>query len=163
MSREHGDDPIEQLAHDHGHLGALVQTAAASLARMERADEMSDASIDELVHAVESLRDALLLHFSREEEGLFPFVEAHVPSLRTQVADLLADHDAVIARASALIQAAGQASGTGVGYALCLSTYDRFVEIYAAHAQSEQTLLRAVDAALDAEAREALRALLKAI
>ena len=163
MSREQGDDPIEQLTHDHGHLGALVQSAAVVLARMERAEEMSDESIDELVHAVESLRDALLVHFSREEEGLFPFVEAHVPTLRAQVAQLLADHDAVVARASALIQAAGQAVGTGVGYALCISTYDRFVDVYAAHAQAEQALLRSVDSALDAEARKALRTLLEAI
>ena len=98
-------DPIEQLTHDHGHLSALVQAAAALLVRMERVEEMSEEASDE-------------------------------PEL---------------------------AAGTGVGYALCVSTYDRFVEVYAAHAQSEQTLLRAVDAALDADARAALRALLQAI
>jgi hemerythrin-like domain-containing protein len=161
--RDHGNDPIEQLTHDHGQLGALVQVAAASLARMERSEEMSEEAIDELVHAVESLRDALLVHFAREEEGLFPFVDAHVPGLRAQVAGLLADHDAVIARTAELIKAASQAVGTGVGYALCVSSYDRFVEVYASHAQAEQALLRAVDAALDAEARHALRALLEAI
>ena len=158
-----GEDPIEQLTHDHGHLSSLVQMAAVVLVRMEHAEEMSDAAIDELVHAVESLRDALLVHFAREEEGLFPFVDARVPALRAQVAELLADHDAVLARTSELIRAAGLAEGTGVGFALCLSTYDRFVEVYAAHAQAEQALLRAVDAALDAEARKALRALLEAI
>jgi iron-sulfur cluster repair protein YtfE (RIC family) len=163
MSDDPGNDPIEQLTHDHGHLGSLVQAAAVTLARMERAEEMSEEAIDELVHAVESLRDALLLHFAREEEGLFPFVDAHVPALRPQVAGLLADHDAVLARTSELIKAAGQAVGTGVGYALCVSSYDRFVEIYAAHAQAEQALLRAVDDALDTAARTALRALLEAI
>ncbi len=156
-------DPIEQLTHDHGHLSALVQAAAAMLVRMERAEEMSEEAIDELVHAVESLRDALLSHFAREEEGLFPFVDTKVPALAPQVAELLADHDAVIARTAELIGAAELAAGTGVGYALCVSTYDRFVEVYAAHAQSEQTLLRAVDAALDADARAALRALLQAV
>ena len=80
-----------------------------------------------------------------------------------EVAELLADHDAVIAGASELIRAAGQAAGTGVGYALCLSSYERFVEVYAAHSQSEQALLRSVDAVLDADARQALRALLEAI
>jgi len=163
MSKTAGSDPIEQLTHDHGHLSVLVQAAAATLVRMERAEEMSEEAIDELVHAVETLRDSLLHHFSREEEGLFPFVNTHVPALSAQVAELLADHDAVIARTSDLIRAAGQAVGTGVGYALCVSTYDRFVEVYAAHAQSEQTLLRAVDAALDKSARATLRVLLEAI
>ncbi|HSO32643.1 MAG TPA: hemerythrin domain-containing protein [Labilithrix sp.] len=163
MSREPDTDPIEQLTHDHGQLSALAQTAAGALARMERAEEMSEEALDELVHAVESLRDSLLAHFAREEEGLFPFVDAQVPALAPQVAGLLADHDAVIARTDDLIRAAGQAASTGVGYALCVSTYDRFVEVYAGHAQAEQALLRAVDAALDAEARKALRALLQAI
>lgn len=163
MTKVAGSDPIEQLTHDHGQLSALVQAASTTLIRMERAEEMTDEAIDELVHAVESLRDALLLHFSREEEGLFPFVNAHVPALSAQVADLLADHDAVISKTNDLIRAAGQAVATGVGYALCVSSYDRFVEIYASHAQSEQTLLRAVDAALDQNARVELRALLEAI
>jgi hemerythrin-like domain-containing protein len=162
-SKELRSDPIEQLTHDHGQLGVLVQVAASSLARMERGEGMSEEAIDELVHAVESLRDALLVHFAREEEGLFPFVDAHVPALGPQVAALLADHDAVIARAGELIQAAGQAVGTGVGYALCVSSYERFVEIYAGHAQAEQALLRSVDAVLDAEARQELRVLLEAI
>jgi hemerythrin-like domain-containing protein len=162
-SKEHGNDPIEQLTHDHGQLGAFVQVAAVSLARMEREGRMSEESVDELVHAVESLRDALLVHFAREEEGLFPFVDAHVPALRGQVAELLSDHDAVIARTAELIQAAGRVVGTGVGYALCVSSYDRFVEVYAAHAKAEQALLRGVDEALDAEARQELRILLEAI
>lgn len=163
MSSTEQSDPIEQLTHDHGHLSELVQSAAALLARMERAEEMSEGAIDELVHAVETLRDALLSHFAREEEGLFPFVDQKVPALGPQVAALLADHDAVLARTADLMGAAEQAAASGVGYALCVSTYDRFVEVYAAHAQSEQALLRAVDAALDAEARSVLRALLEAI
>ncbi len=163
MNSTEQSDPIEQLTHDHGHLSELVQAVATLLARMEHAEEMSEGAFDELVHAVEILRDALLSHFAREEEGLFPFVDHEVPALAPQVAALLADHDAVIARAADLIRAAERAAAAGVGYALCVSTYDRFVEIYAAHAQSEQALLRAVDAALDAAARAALRALLRAI
>lgn len=156
-------DPIEQLTHDHGHLGALVQAVAGALARIEQADELSEGAIDELVHGAETLRVALLEHFAREEEGLFPFVDKQVPALRPQVAGLLADHDAVIARTGDLIRAAEHTAGTGVGYAQCVSSYDRFVEVYAGHAQSEQALLRAVDAALGAEARAALRALLAAV
>jgi len=162
MTSKDQSDPIKELTHDHGHLSELVQAAAALLARMERAEDMSEGAIDELVHAVEILRDGLLSHFAREEEGLFPFVDAKVPTLGPQVAELLADHDAVIARTAELLRAAELAAGTGVGYALCVSTYDRFVEVYAAHAQSEQALLRAVDAALDVDARTALRALLAA-
>jgi hemerythrin-like domain-containing protein len=158
---EPASDPIEQLTHDHGHLSMLVQRAASSLAHMERAEEMSEEALDELVHAVESLHESLLGHFAIEEEGLFPFVEAHVPALTAQVSRLLVDHDAVVAAARDLITAAGQAAGTGVGYALCVSTYDRFVEVYAGHAQAEQALLRSVDAALDVDARKALRALLE--
>ena len=156
-------DPIEQFTHDHGHLGSLVQTVASTLARTERAAEMSEAVIDELVHSVELLRDSLLAHFAREEEGLFPFIEANVPALASRVSQLLADHDAVIQRATELIRTVSAAEQAQVGHASCVTAYDRFVEVYAGHHQAEQSLLVAVDAALDESHRKELRGLLEAI
>lgn len=148
-------DPIQKLTHDHGHLGSLVQSVATLLARREQDDA------DELVHAVETLRDELLEHFAREEEGLFPFIEANVPSLAKRVAQLLADHDAVIERTKDLIATMGRAEQ--VGHAACVAAYDRFVEVYAGHHQAEQSLFSACDAALDQAHRRELRSLLEAI
>lgn len=163
MRREPESDPIDQLTHDHGHLGALVHVVAGAVTRLQSAEGTSDEPIDELVHAVESLRDTLLLHFSREEEGLFPFVDAQVPGLTRQVADLLGDHDRVIDGAAELIRTAERTVGRPTDVAVCVAAYERFVEVYAAHAQAEQALLRAVDDVLDAAGRRALRALLEAI
>ena len=159
MSTDHATDPIEQFTHDHGHLGSLVQSVATTLSRRE----LSEAVIDELVHAAELLRDSLLSHFAREEEGLFPFIEANVPALSARVSQLLADHDAVIARATDLIRTMSKAEQAQVGHASCVAAYDRFVEVYAGHHQAEQSLLAACDAALDQAHRRELRGLLEAI
>lgn len=158
-SKAGGDNPIGQLTHDHDHLSDLVHAAASLLSRVERAECTFADVVDELEDGVESLREALLAHFAIEEEGLFPFVERHVPALGAQVAALLADHDAVVAGAAAL----GRELRTDHGQAACAVGFARFVEIYAAHAQAELSLLRDVDAKLDAANREELRALLAAI
>ncbi|MDB4947017.1 MAG: hypothetical protein JWP97_6551 [Labilithrix sp.] len=152
-------DPIDELTHDHGHLGALAHRVTASVQRLAHGGGAEAA--DELVHAAESLRDALLAHFAREEEGLFPFVEEHVLPLRAEVAELLAQHDAVVQKATALVGAAGEAERTGA--AGCVAALDAFVEVYASHARAEEALLHACDEALDPSRREALRTLLAAL
>jgi iron-sulfur cluster repair protein YtfE (RIC family) len=156
-------DPLDELSHDHGHLGALVLSVQAALLRIERGELTFDEGVEELDDAVESLRDALLDHFAREEEGFFPFVSSHVVALQARVDALREDHDAVCRRVDDLSRAVRQGVHEGVGLALCRSTFDRFQELYAKHAQAELALLVDVNASVDGAARDQLRAILAAI
>ena len=155
----HADNPIEQLTHDHEHLSDLVQALGGVLARLEARQCVFADVVDEIEDGVESLREALLLHFAREEEGVFPFVEKHVPALAPVVAVLLADHDAVIKGAAGL----GLHLKTPEGPATFAAGYASFVAIYAAHAKAEHAFLHDVETKLDAALREELRVLLKEI
>lgn len=155
------EDPIAELSHDHSHLGALVQAVRSTLGSVERAECSWESARTELEDGGEALREGLLVHFAREEEALFPFVEARLPALSAQVAALLADHDSVIAQAVELCRLIGTESGSGSESAP--SAFARFEQTYGAHAQSERAFLVDVDALLDHSARAELRALLGAI
>lgn len=156
-------DPIAELSHDHGHLSTLVLAVRAALVRMQRAELSFEDGVDALGDAVEALRDALLSHFAREEEGFFPFVEDHVPALRPRLETLRAEHDSVCQRADELSRAVHQEIRGGVGTAAYVLSYERFEELYATHAQSELAFLKDVDASLDEDARERLRTILAEI
>jgi hypothetical protein len=156
-------DPIAELSHDHGHLSVLVVEVGSTLAQIERGEVSFEQGVDALHDATEVLRDALMLHFAREEEGLFPFLEVHAPSLLRRMEALRAEHDSICARANELTLASAQGLRDGVGFAPCLSSFGRFEELYASHAREELAFLRDVDAALQPEDKERLRALLAAI
>lgn len=156
------EDPIAELSHDHSHLGVLVQAVRGTLVRVTRGELALADALDELEDGAEALREGLLIHFGREEEALFPFLEAHLPDLRVRVASLLADHDAVVRRAGDLCLAVTQVRASGDATE-CASVWARFEETYAGHAQAEHALLRDVGALLDADTRADLRALLEAV
>ena len=152
-------DPIAELSHDHGHLGALVLAVGEGLARVARAEADG---FDEVDDAVEALRDALLAHFAREEEGFFPFVESHVPSLQARVQALRVDHDAVCKLLDVLYGAVRQTMGenANAGSGACAEAFARFEELHVRHAQAELAFLDAVGASLDSGQRDQLRAIL---
>lgn len=162
MSNQGPEDPIAELSHDHSHLGLLVQAVRDTFLRVERGEIAGHDALHELEDGAEALREGLLVHFGREEEALFPFVEARLPELRSRVAALLADHDAVLARAAELVRASVAARGPAV-VELPKATWESFEEVYAGHAQAEHALFRDVGPALDAPARAELQALLKTV
>lgn len=162
MSSPDPEDPIAELSHDHSHLGVLVQAVRETFVRVERGELAYADALHELEDGAEALREGLLAHFGREEEALFPFVEAHLPELRPRVAALLADHDAVLARAGELCRASIATRDPAV-VDLPKAAWARFEEVYAGHAQAEHTLFREVGPALDAAARAELQALLEAV
>jgi len=153
------EDPIGELSHDHSHLGALVQAVRNTLARVERSECSWEDARTELEDGAEALREGLLVHFAREEEALFPFVETRLPVLAAKVAALLADHDSVITDAVEVCRLMGAESGSGNAS----SAFARFEQTYGAHAQAERAFLADVDALLEPSARAELRALLEAI
>jgi hemerythrin-like domain-containing protein len=150
-------DPIAELSHDHGHLSALVLAVGQGLSRAARGEADG---LDEVDDAVEALRDALLAHFAREEEGFFPFVESNVPALHARVHTLRVDHDAVCKLLDELYGAVRQAMRDSAGQAGCTVAFGRFEELYVTHAQAELAFLNAVGESLDGGQREQLRAIL---
>lgn len=162
MSRQGPEDPIAELSHDHSHLGLLVQAVRDTFVRVERGELAFRDALHELEDGAEALREGLLVHFGREEEALFPFVEARLPALRPRVAALLAEHDSVLARADELRRATIAARDPAI-VELPKTAWVSFEELYAGHAQAEHTLFREVGPALDADARTELRALLEAV
>jgi hypothetical protein len=164
MAKPGPEDPIGELSHDHSHLGVLVQAVRDTLVRVERGELAWGDALQDLEDGAEALREGLLVHFGREEEALFPFVETHLAGLRPRVAALLADHDAVIRSAADLCRAVAPAPAPATPEpAAARTAWSVFEETYASHAQAEHGLLRDVGDALDAEARVALRALLAAV
>jgi hemerythrin-like domain-containing protein len=153
-------DPLRELLHDHGQLGRLVLAVGSAMTRIENGETDSDGAVTELIDGVDSLREALFVHFARENEILFPFVENQLPAFEAQVGQLRSEHDAVCARAVELTRAVDLASRDGVGFATCVSRFEAFVELYGKHAHAEQELLQHVDSALGAGDREVLRDLL---
>lgn len=160
------NDPIDELSHDHRHLSELALEVRALLASgtfgaHERA---------ELADAVGRLRDELLVHFAREEEGLFPFVLDRHADLRARVETLRAGHDSVCGAVSRLHYAVGHASHvghedapSGAAPRAWLDAFTRFEGLYGVHAREEMAVLREVSAKLDPSARAELKALLEGL
>lgn len=161
MSKNGGslEDPIGDLTHDHGALSTLVLAVRASLNRLERGETTPVKLADDLGDGTAALHDALLVHFAREEEGLFPFVVDELPAMKSRAEALRAEHDAICGAAADLMQAA-RLLYTGGGVVACTATMVRFEELYATHSQVELTFLKDVGAALSVVAREKLRAIL---
>lgn len=157
------NDPIAGLSHDHSELGALVVAVSTALRAVSRGERPLADALHELDDGAESLRDGLMVHFAREEEGLFPFIEGRLPDMRAQVEQLRGAHEAVCAASEELVRAVAAASTRVGDAARCLATFERLEERYGEHAREELAFLRAVDARLEPSAREELRALLDAI
>ena len=91
MSRPGPEDPIAELSHDHSHLGVLVQAVRDAFVRVERGEIAHEDALQELEDGAEALREGLLVHFGREEEALFPFVEARLPRMVALTANAFAE------------------------------------------------------------------------
>ncbi len=141
-------DPVEALAHDHGDLNRRVLALGARIRTMQSTGSGSDRLAAEL----EELRDVLFLHFAREEEALFPFVAEGVPDLREQVDMMAVAHDTICGGLARMLHLAA----TGAAIAAIAAMFDRFENIYAAHAHAESELLDQLEARLDAKQRAQL-------
>ncbi len=147
-------DPLHELSHDHRHLSELVLEVRALLGD----GPLGDGDRAELADAVARLHDELLVHFAREEEGLFPFVLERLADLGSRVETLRAGHDSVCGALSRLHHAIGH--GTAGAWR---DTFARFESLYGAHAREEISVLREVAARLDAAARVELDAILEGL
>lgn len=158
-------DPIDDLEHGHEELSALLLELRAIVSRVARGDLALDEAAGELTLAADALKDAMAIHFSREAEALFPFVEAHVPSFVTRAEALGIEHDAICKRAEDVSRACGRvATRTSEGATTALAPVTgelaKLEEAYGGHAAAERAFLSDLRKTLDDDRREELRLLL---
>lgn len=148
-------DPLHELEHDHGHLTRLVFELRDQLHEAAAKDaQEAHAALVETIHA---LGEDLVEHFSREEEGLFPFVSETVPDLREHVQRLSAAHDTVCGAILRMRHAVGEDSAAfAARIPSLLALHDRFDVAYAEHSREERALLDDLKSRLDPEARRVL-------
>jgi iron-sulfur cluster repair protein YtfE (RIC family) len=146
-------DPVHDLEHSHGHL----TKAAVEIGRLVRTGE----SRDELVDRLDVLREELLQHFAKEEEGLFPFLLATFPAKADAVLRLSAAHDSIcgaLVRLSHLVARDPEAATAAL-----VALYERFEEAYGKHSQDEATLLGDLGRTLSGPQRAQLAELLRGL
>lgn len=154
-------DPIDDLEHGHEQLSALLLELRAIVSRLERGDLSLDDGVGELGLAADALKDAMAIHFSREAEALFPFVEAHVPSFVVRAEALGVEHDSICKRAEDVSRACGRLASSGAStLAPAAVELAKLEEAYGGHATAERAFLGDLRKALDDERREELRLLL---
>lgn len=159
MAEAVAPDPIDDLEHGHAELSALVLELRTLLTRVEQNELAVDEGASELADAAGAATDAMAIHFSREAEALFPFVEQRVSTLRARADALAADHDRICKRAEELGRACARLRAGGAIEPVAEALASLETE-YAAHASAELAFLRDLGAALDAPGREELRVLL---
>lgn len=153
---------LEDLQHDHAHLSRLV-VEVGELVVAWSASPTEPSARAELGDTVEALLDDLTKHFAREEEGLFPFVTARLPSLADRISRLSTLHDALC---GALARLSRNLSGDGPSASIIVTVttaFERFQDSYAEHAREERELLEHLPRVLGPTDREALRAILAAL
>jgi iron-sulfur cluster repair protein YtfE (RIC family) len=124
-------DPVLELMHDHEDLNHLVR----DIGDLVRGDNLT-AAVPALAAQLVELREHLFLHFAREEEGLFPYVAAHLTDLDDEVAAMVNAHDTVCGAVARMIHAAQAADPAPLA-----GLFERFEMSYTLHARAERTLL----------------------
>ncbi len=155
-------DPMEQFEHDHGELTTLVLAVKTALDDAQRGTILAEGLRSMLVSRVDDLRDDLVAHFAREEEGLFPFVVERLPDLQGVVEHVRIGHDTICGTLVRLSLAATMVSKRAE-VALLTALFERFEVAYVAHSKEERDLLRTVRARLDEGQRRQLSALVEGL
>lgn len=166
-------DPLRELVHDHRELSGLLVAIHEALQRIERGQSALDDELHELHDGVEAFREALLVHFAREQEALLPFVVARLPDIQVRADALVDEHDRLATMLTSVIGSLAQIDDRQLGsgerraageesLASFRSEMTRFEQLYVAHTKSELVFLEDVATALapDPAATEQLRRLL---
>jgi iron-sulfur cluster repair protein YtfE (RIC family) len=149
-------DPLRAFEHSHEHLTRRA-LEASELLRAFPSGTTTEETRGRLRTCLEGLRDELLRHFAVEEEGLFPYIRAHVPAKAPIVERLALAHDAIC---GSVVRLAHAAATEGTAGAALSALYERFQAAYALHSREEADLLAELARILDAAQRSELAALL---
>jgi iron-sulfur cluster repair protein YtfE (RIC family) len=113
---------------------------------------------------LEEFRDELLRHFANEEEALFPFIRARLPTKAGAVDTLLDAHDAIcgsLLRLAHLVE--HERRSLDADRDALHTLYERFEHAYTMHSQAEATLFEELAAELDEEAGRELAEILRGL
>jgi iron-sulfur cluster repair protein YtfE (RIC family) len=136
-------DPVQELVHDHADLNRRVFALGSTIRALDR--DGGNGMALALVTKLGELREALFLHFAREEEGLFPLVAELVPELADQVHAMALAHDAICGGLARMYHLA--AANTELS--TIIAVFMRFEAAYASHAETEAALLEQLTRKLD--------------
>ena len=151
-------DPVTDFEHSHDRLTALALELRRSITASRDSGFQAWALLAEQVHA---LREELLLHFAKEEEGLFPFVRQHIPAKVDAVNRMERAHDTIcgaVVRLGYLVKRPPIDPETTLPQ--LHSLYERFERAYADHSREEKELFSELGTSLDNGKRAALIELL---
>ena len=156
-------DALSEFAHSHDRLGALAVDLRRTV-QATRADPKGFRAWGTLVEQLQGLRDELLLHFAKEEEGLFPFVRASVPAKADAVNRMERAHDAIC---GTVVRLAHLVSRPPLDAATVLPSlhalHERFELAYAEHAREETELFGDLAPRLDDRHRAELLELVRGL
>lgn len=150
--------PVHGLEHSHATL-----TKLALELRQVVGEESSGqrAARKRLLARIEVLREELLEHYAKEEEGLFPFVRQQLPSMAAEVDRLEQSHDAVcgsLVRLAHLV--ASDREVLASNRSALVTLYERFERAYTKHSQEEAALFEELRRGLDEQQRHQLAEML---
>ena len=149
-------DPVVRFEHAHGNLNRLVLDVAKSVRALE--EDATPKVWKALVAGLGALRDELLHHFADEEEALFPFVRASVPSKASVVESLEAAHDTICGSVMRALAAASEQHAH-----LVVTLHERFEKAYVRHSRTEAELFEGLGEVLDEQQRAELSELLRGL
>ncbi len=156
-------DPLDELAHDHGELSVLVFEVLHALDSKVSPPPPPVEQGWLREHLVE-LREALLLHFAREEEGLFPFVGQHFPEAMSRIVAMEVAHDGICGSVTRTTFLAEQGPDAFAKHLPAITaSFVRFVDGYVSHSRIESELIEELGRRLDAEQRAVLAELIRGI
>ena len=144
-------DPVQTFEHDRVRCTNLVR----ELGEHAGVTRKKSFSRRQLLKVIEQLRDELLTHFAREEEGLFPFIVGQLPDAKETVERLITAHDAICSSLGRLLLLTSQTDAE-TGLAAFDEFLSRFSALYAEHTRTEMGLLREIDERLDGAQRDKL-------
>jgi hemerythrin-like domain-containing protein len=157
-------NPVGQFKHSHA---ALTERASdiRDLIRAQPSEGLpATITRKQLLVQLELLRDDLLQHFAREEEGLFPFVRQNLPKKSDAVDRLAEAHDTICGAIVRLVHTVRHdLQVLGKDHAALMAHYGRFESAYAQHSQKEAALFEELGRTLDERLRAELTEILEGL
>jgi hypothetical protein len=157
-------DSLLRIEHDHMELSAIVGELRAIADAIDRGEREPADAYSVFSDNVHDLIERMVVHFDREEQGLFPLIARELPDTQSALRRLESGHDMVC---GALLRIAGMAREGAGGFPghwpAVAALFRRFDRDYGAHAREETTFLRDLGGRLDEKQRAMLMEVLNGI
>jgi iron-sulfur cluster repair protein YtfE (RIC family) len=161
--QEANEHAIAGFEHSHRRINELI-FRGRTLMRDTTAgsSEEDDAETQShLLSLLVELRDELLTHLAREEEGLFPFVREHVAEMSDAVDRLAVAHDNICSAVAVLVHLVGAPERSKqAALPTAMATFER---VYALHEREEREVLQRLAQRLGHREQDQLRELVRSL